>query len=579
MLPFHFLRTGDRIGRAVVKILRADGAAGTGFLVAPGIVLTNHHVLPDADTAASARAFANYEAVGPTGPAGQLAIAALRPDELFFNDEDLDFTFCGVEGLDDLGVVVLDRDSLNILPLEAVNIVQHPRGRPKEVALQDNRVVKVDNVVVHYSCDTEPGSSGSPVFNNQWQLVALHHASVVADDTDGRPARGADPRSRFLNEGIRISAIAVWLEMAEADTPARQSQLERLRRIVRGLDPQIGFFGVLGRPHNGRSSAEKVVECYRADSGDLDVAYWDLSSLAPNPFTYLTEIGWVVAGMRVDIWCLAHVRHDVLLALCLHLETHFRLDYDYIVDPGRPASNVAVLYRRTGLVSIEWLRPSREDDDSGTVADETGAAANRLHVHASDGRGGAVDLMLVPVARSRRTRKPRIVPVDAATTTAASWLYIGNGLTERDVRTLSEGGTTVRAASGPDGAIALCDGPDSPFPTIFVSSNLERTRGTSGSLVVATHRDWPDALTILGPARPIVVRLPFATAGPLTTRPDPTPAPELAPEPEPPGTHGFGVGPRPPTDHPRQPPAGASSTRNPRHLRGRVHPPRHGTEQ
>ncbi len=91
---------------------------------------------------------------------------------------------------------------------EYVNIIQHPRGRPKEVALQDNQVVKVDNVVVQYSCDTEPGSSGSPVFNNQWQLVALHHASVVADGRHGRRSPGSPANARFLNEGIRLSAMS-----------------------------------------------------------------------------------------------------------------------------------------------------------------------------------------------------------------------------------------------------------------------------------------------------------------------------------------------------------------------------------
>ena len=31
-------------------------------------------------------------------------------------------------------------------------------------------------VLHHYSTDTEAGSSGSPVFNDQWEVVALHHS-------------------------------------------------------------------------------------------------------------------------------------------------------------------------------------------------------------------------------------------------------------------------------------------------------------------------------------------------------------------------------------------------------------------
>ena len=217
LLPFEFLRTGDRLGRAVVKIQRRDGAAGTGFLVAPGILLTNHHVLPDAATASESTAAANYETNPPDDAAGRTVVVPLRPTDLFVANEDLDFAFCAVRGLDHLGVIPLNRNSLGIMRSEFVNIIQHPGGRPKEVALQDSQVVKVDNVVVQYSCDTEPGSSGSPVFNNRWSLVALHHASVESDAASGgRRSPGADPRLRFLNEGVRLSAVALSLDSAEA---------------------------------------------------------------------------------------------------------------------------------------------------------------------------------------------------------------------------------------------------------------------------------------------------------------------------------------------------------------------------
>jgi endonuclease G len=61
-----------------------------------------------------------------------------------------------------------------------VTIVQHPRGAKKQIALRENRIVDVPERFLHYSADTEPGSSGSPVFNDQWEIVALHHASVRA---------------------------------------------------------------------------------------------------------------------------------------------------------------------------------------------------------------------------------------------------------------------------------------------------------------------------------------------------------------------------------------------------------------
>ena len=245
LLPFHFLRTGDRMGRAVVKLRRDDGATGTGFLVAPDILLTNHHVLPDEPTAAACLALANYEASPPDDPSGRPAASPLDPDALFVTNADLDFTFCGVAGLDFLGAIPLDRERMHVAVDETVTIIQHPRGRPKEVALRENRVIYADGVVLQYACDTEPGSSGSPVFNDQWKPVAVHHASVLTDSPEGRRV-GSGSRARYLNEGIRLSAIALWLEAAEADDAAHRGRVARLRALFRGPDPRAGSPGPRG---------------------------------------------------------------------------------------------------------------------------------------------------------------------------------------------------------------------------------------------------------------------------------------------------------------------------------------------
>jgi endonuclease G len=178
LLPFHYLRTGDRMGRAVVKIQRDDGATGTGFLVAPDILLTNHHVLPDHATAMTAVAMANYEVSPPNDPAGQAAVSQIDPTSLFVTNADLDFTFCGVRGLDFLGAIPLDRERMHVEADQTVTIIQHPRGRPKEIALRENRVVHADGVVIQYSCDTEPGSSGSPVFNELGNAINRFRKSI-----------------------------------------------------------------------------------------------------------------------------------------------------------------------------------------------------------------------------------------------------------------------------------------------------------------------------------------------------------------------------------------------------------------
>jgi len=69
---------------------------------------------------------------------------------------------------------------------EYVTIIQHPEGKRKQIALRENQVVDMLDDFAHYRTDTAPGSSGSPVFNDQWEIVALHHSGVPKKDSQGR---------------------------------------------------------------------------------------------------------------------------------------------------------------------------------------------------------------------------------------------------------------------------------------------------------------------------------------------------------------------------------------------------------
>ncbi len=98
-----------------------------------------------------------------------------------------------------------------------MTIVQHPRGEKKQIALRENRIVDVLDSYLHYEADTEPGSSGSPVFDDGWQVIALHHASVRAPE-DGE-------LGGFLNEGIRVSSLRAFVT-GRAFSPDEQALVD-----------------------------------------------------------------------------------------------------------------------------------------------------------------------------------------------------------------------------------------------------------------------------------------------------------------------------------------------------------------
>src|SRR6185369_6792500 len=84
----------------------------------------------------------------------------------------------GSERLGALGWVPLIGGTGKAAEGEWLNIVQHPNGERKQISIRENQLLKRADDVLWYSTDTQPGSSGAPVFNNNWLMVALHHMGV-----------------------------------------------------------------------------------------------------------------------------------------------------------------------------------------------------------------------------------------------------------------------------------------------------------------------------------------------------------------------------------------------------------------
>jgi endonuclease G, mitochondrial len=225
-----FLERGMNAARSVVRVVTRGGQdIGTGFLISPRLLLTNNHVLPDELAAADLLIEFEYER-NLRGVMKEASTFALDPDGLFLtSDEDsLDYTVIAV-GQRVRGQLALSH--FGFLPISGardkhqlsdhVNIIQHPDGRPKEAVLRENQLVSRAPTALHYVADTETGSSGSPVFNVLWEVVALHHwGGPHRDLVDENGA----PVAKTVNEGIRISAIVSELSTAKNGLdPARRA--------------------------------------------------------------------------------------------------------------------------------------------------------------------------------------------------------------------------------------------------------------------------------------------------------------------------------------------------------------------
>ncbi|MFC5511730.1 trypsin-like serine peptidase [Massilia jejuensis] len=306
LLSFDTLQKAIAIGRFVGQVCRRETVAGldarliplaTGSMVSPRLFLTNHHVLGSAQEAAEAVVRFDYQ-LGEEGDPLPTSVFAFEPAAFFVTDELLDYTLVALaptaqEGtpLAHFGWNRLNPQQGKILRGYPVNIIQHPEGDYKQIVLSNNKVLDLVDHYFLYEADTLPGSSGAPVFNRQWEVVALHRRGVpcVIDGAivtrGGRAWTRGIPESEIRwigNEGTRVSSLLHHL--ARAPLAGRQ---DLLRRELTDLPAPQPFLvarqaragaGIAPRPQRDRQVAPDRRE---APSLTVDIALRLTVSVGP----------------------------------------------------------------------------------------------------------------------------------------------------------------------------------------------------------------------------------------------------------------------------------------------------------
>jgi len=249
---------------------KAGGWYGTGFLAGPGLLVTNHHVLSNEQDASQAEAEFDYEHdfEGVLKTPVQFNLA---PETCFFTDIDHDITFVGINDYSDGGVPLYRYGWLPMLPLsgkgldqEWVTIPQHPGGQPKQLSVRANRIIDLSETVqsgidmnrfIHYTNDTRPGSSGAPVLNDQWQVVAVHHKAVPSPNQDMAALLESGKEPKWIaNEGVRVSSLVVLLEELRFSNADAAKALDV---VERGIGLPSRFSSTFENPEEVRNAFEK----------------------------------------------------------------------------------------------------------------------------------------------------------------------------------------------------------------------------------------------------------------------------------------------------------------------------------
>ncbi|THV31900.1 trypsin-like serine peptidase [Glycomyces paridis] len=151
-------------------------------------LLTNHHCFTETREAEQTEVWFGYDCVACGADLANLPVK-VDGAEVLATSKPLDYTLFTVRDFDRIEQFgYLELSDEPAARGEAIYIPQHPAGRPTEIAMESsvdggNCVVKnpvFDGYVagsdVSYYCDTEFGSSGSPVLSRDThEVIALHH--------------------------------------------------------------------------------------------------------------------------------------------------------------------------------------------------------------------------------------------------------------------------------------------------------------------------------------------------------------------------------------------------------------------
>ena len=215
------LRTAQSVGRILVprfeggKQVVAGGRApwimsGTAWLIAPQLAITNHHVVnarSSGEPAAAATDFLHqgeHASIDFDFNSSESVGTQVQVIKTEIASDALDYAILRLANVFSRPNIRLmpDRVVMRTTTYMAVNIIQHPKGGPKRVAFRNNLVTAADATMIRYFTDTDTGSSGSPVCDDAWRVVALHRGARTVSNVSYQGKQTA-----YVNFGTQIQAV------------------------------------------------------------------------------------------------------------------------------------------------------------------------------------------------------------------------------------------------------------------------------------------------------------------------------------------------------------------------------------
>lgn len=169
-------------------------AFGTGVLVGKQILLTCDHVLKQIFGEEPTHAWIRfgYKQGKYGAESGELFELDLK--HFICHDSQSDYALLRVLGEPDYPIASLSPE----IPanLHNIRLIHHPLGEPVQVS-EAGQIIQIENKYLSHNITVNYGSSGAPIINQDWQVIALQRGTFSINH----------PLPPGINEGIPLYSI------------------------------------------------------------------------------------------------------------------------------------------------------------------------------------------------------------------------------------------------------------------------------------------------------------------------------------------------------------------------------------
>lgn len=172
-------KTNGRIATVMFIFLEEEKICGSGTLVKylvggklHNCLLTNHHILQSPEVAKKAIGFFHVE----KGKEASVRVK-FNPTKFFKTSKELDFTLVAfADGRNGNGKPAVQLERQKVVAKDKIVLIQHPEGGTKKIST--GMVLETSKTKLRYECATSDGSSGSAVYDDEWNFIGLHYCSI-----------------------------------------------------------------------------------------------------------------------------------------------------------------------------------------------------------------------------------------------------------------------------------------------------------------------------------------------------------------------------------------------------------------